>query len=74
MISILYPDAATQKDMGKAEIRAILNTIALILDRRLTHPHLYVKIPRNMNQEKSTRFFSSYYFYGTENQHAVGGA
>jgi hypothetical protein len=60
--------------MGKAEIQAILTTIVLISDHRLTHILLYVKIPRNMNQEKSIRFFSSYYFYGTENQHAVGGA
>jgi len=41
---------------------------------RLTHPCNSVTIPAIVNANKSVRFFNYYYFYGTENQTAVGGA
>jgi hypothetical protein len=53
--------------------RSYLTKSCPISGNRLTHPIASVTIPPNMNANPSVRFFSYYYFYGTENQLAVGG-
>lgn len=48
--------------------------IEYISPNRLTHTLVSIRIPPNMNDNLSVRFFSYYYFFGTGKQLADCGA